>query len=128
MEESASDASKDSKGYDRFPLLTILFLMTLAVIGSNFYKYYYSKNFDYLIESPCDPASEICFERDCTNPDDCPPNGLAVYKQYYVKAYDFPKCSDNSCLRECTEGIIACHDIPCDQDGGDSCLVYPSEE
>ncbi len=128
MEESASEPSKDSKRHDRFPLLAIFFLMTLAVIGSNFYKYYYSKNFDYLVEAPCNPASEICFERDCSNPDECPPNGLAVYKQYYVKAYDFSRCSDSSCLRECAEGIISCRDIPCDQDGGDTCIIYSSEE
>ena len=95
-------------------VLTILFFVSFVMaIGASYYKYYYTKNYDYLVEASCNPDFEKCNFRDCdTNPDNCPPNGLSYYKEFYVKAYDFPKCSDNSCLVECTNGTIKCEAIP----------------
>ncbi len=95
--------------------LTILFLITfLFAVGASFYKYYYTKNYDYLVEASCDPSTEKCFHRDCSNADDCPPNGLSYFKEFYVKAYDFPKCTDDSCKTECTEREISCVPISCE--------------
>ncbi len=91
-------------------ILTILFFLSfLLAIGASYYKYFYTKNYDYLVEATCDPNAGKCFYRDCeNNPDSCPPNNLSYYKEYYVKAYDFPKCSDNSCQTECENGTISC--------------------
>lgn len=104
-------------------VLIIVFILTLILaIGSSYYRYFYSKNFDYLVEANCDPEVENCFYRDCeSSPDDCPPNGLVNYKSYKVKAYDFKKCSDNSCLNECVSGTISCEVIACDVENGDVC-------
>ncbi len=102
--------------------LTIIILLSfLIAIGANFYKYYYTKNYDYLLEAKCDPAIEKCFERDCTNPDDCPPDGLSDYKEFNIKAYDFPKCSDKSCEKECSLGVISCTQTICGESPDDTC-------
>jgi hypothetical protein len=98
--------------------------LALPIIIS-FYKYYYAKDYNYLVEAKCDPSIERCFSRDCSNPDDCPPNGLSIYKEYYVKAYDFPKCRDNSCRYECTKRIINCIPIPCGESPEDVCTKPP---
>ncbi len=92
----------------------VLCMAIIAPIGSNFYKYYVTKNYDYLIEAECDPSSEICASRDCSN-EECPPNGLDNYKSFYVKSYDFQKCTYNSCADECRNGLIECEPVPCDE-------------
>ena len=48
----------------------------------------------------CDPTSQTCFSRDCSE-GDCPPNNLENYRQFTIRARDFSRCSDNSCLKEC---------------------------
>lgn len=101
--------------------VVVFVVLMLLPIGSNFYKYYYTKDYDYLIEAKCDSSVEKCFSRDCTNPDDCPPNGLSIYKEYYVKAYDFHKCKDNSCEKECASGLIKCTPVPCGESQDDIC-------
>ncbi len=107
----------------KFLILSIVVL--ILPIGSSFYKYYYTKNYDYLIEARCNPSIEQCFSRDCSIPDECPPNALSDYKQYYVKAYDFLHCSDNSCEKECVEGLIKCTPILCGQSVDDICTISP---
>lgn len=100
----------------------IFALMFFSALFSSFYKYYYTKDYDYAVEASCDPALEKCFSRDCSNADDCPPNGLSVYKVWHIKAYDFPKCSDNSCKKECEEKTLQCEPIVCDAEAGDECV------
>ena len=101
----------------------LVFIVLSFPIISGFYKYYYTKNYDYLVEAKCDPKIEVCFTRDCSNPDDCPPNGLSVYKEFYVKAFDFPKCKDNSCKDECEKGLIKCTPILCGESSEDACTT-----
>lgn len=106
-------------------LVVLFFLLFIVAIGSTFYRYLYTKDYDYLVEASCDPVIEQCFVRDCENdPDSCPPNGLSLYKQYYVKAYDFPQCSDNSCQIQCESGAIQCEIIACDVEAGDECSDF----
>jgi len=105
--------------------IIIVFFLLLMPIGSSFYKYYFSKDYKYLIEAACEPSIEICFSRDCSNPDNCPPNGLSLFKEYYVKAYDFEKCSDNSCAKECEKGQIKCSPINCGDSVDDVCTPAP---
>ncbi|MEQ1561116.1 MAG: hypothetical protein ABL899_00170 [Nitrospira sp.] len=95
-------------------ILTLLFfIFFLGATFSSYYKYFYIKDYDYLIEAGCDPLLEECSFRDCEkNPDICPPNNLSYYKEYYVKAYDFQKCSDNSCSYECLNMEIVCREVP----------------
>lgn len=108
-------------------IITIIaFVLFFSALASNFYHYYISKNYDYLLEASCDPSFEKCFSRDCElSPDDCPPNGLSDYKQFIIKAYDFPKCKDNSCKSECEEGTISCEEIMCGELEEDICTEIP---
>lgn len=101
-------------------VVVALLAFALPIVLS-FYKYYVSKNYNYIVEAKCDSTNEICYTRDCSNPDDCPPNGLSRYKQYLIKAYDFAQCADNSCEEECNKGKIQCIPIPCGSSVGDEC-------
>ncbi len=104
-------------------LVTILsFALFFIAIAASYSTYYVRADFDYLIEAECDPELENCFTRNCdADSEECPPNNLSVYKQWYIRASDFPKCADNSCKMECEQGIIDCRPIACDADAGDDC-------
>jgi hypothetical protein len=107
-------------------ILTIVFTISLFVaIGANFYKYIYTKQYDFLVEAACDPSIEKCFYRDCEQTNDCPPNNLSVYKKYLLKGKDFPLCSDNSCKQECESGQIQCSLVLCNESAGDVCKFLP---
>lgn len=105
-------------------LLNLVLLITVVIAGiTSFYKFYYQADFDYYVEAACDSSVESCFYRPCDlYEDECLPNNLSVYKGFYVKAYDFPKCRDNSCKLECETGFIECEEILCDESAGDQCL------
>lgn len=107
--------------------LWVISLSVLLVILSTGYKFLLKKNYDFLVEAPCDPASSTCYYRDCSNPDDCPPNGLENYRIFSLAASDFPKCTDNSCLNECTSAAIACEEVTCGEDEADECADTPAE-
>ena len=100
-----------------FTLFTIINItIFITVIVSNFYFFYFRKNFQFLVETSCDKSKEQCFERDCTNPDDCPPNGLSVFKRYSLKASDFQYCKDENCQEACESGQIKCTQVKCIKD------------
>lgn len=94
--------------------LYILLLMVLVVIVISFYSFYYKKNYDFFIETQCNPETETCFYRDCEGtPDICPPNGLSYYNQYTIKAKDFGACINEDCTEACTLGTISCVKTEC---------------
>ncbi len=96
--------------------------MVLAAIVSNFYIFVYQKNYDFIVEAECNPEEQVCFIRDCSEEDSCPPNGLERYRIFNLKARDVKKCADNSCLVECVSGIISCTEVFCDEFAGDTCI------
>lgn len=98
---------------------SISFLVILAITS---YIFLVKKDYSFYVEASCDPAFETCFHRDCAEPDSCPPNNLETYKAYEVRAEDFNKCSDNSCVNECAGGTISCQNVYCDSDAGDDCV------
>lgn len=110
--------------------LYALLLGCLVAIGSSFYFFYYQKDYDFIVETSCDNTKETCFVRDCTNPDDCPPNQLASFKRYSLKAADYSKCHKEDCSIVCSEGVIECEPIECKEDleAGESCTVPVVEE
>jgi len=103
-----------------------------SAIISNFYFFYFQKNYEFIVESPCDTDKEECFQRDCSNPDDCPPNGLSDFKRYSLNANDFQYCVDEDCTEACESSQIKCEQIACtpDEEFGESCSspVLESEE
>lgn len=96
--------------------------LVLAAIANNFYIFYFQKNYDFTVEAPCDQTQQSCFIRVCSD-GECPPNGLEVYRVFTLKASDFNKCSNDSCLNECTTGLIQCKEVLCDESGGDTCIA-----
>jgi hypothetical protein len=103
-------------------LFALLLIGSVVAIGASFWKYYYTKDYDFIVEASCEPQIEYCFFRDCeANPDSCPPNGLSNYKVFNIKAYDFDKCADNSCKVECESNKIACTQVECDSSNEDVC-------
>ena len=105
-------------------LTTLFFFSVGLAIVSAFLKFFYFKNYDYIVEARCDPAVEKgCFYRNCdVSLGECPPDNLMYYKQYMVKARDFNVCDDNSCEKQCLEGAIQCTVIFCDLSKGDICV------
>ena len=93
--------------------LWLIGLSCLVVIFTSFYFFYYKKDYDFVVEVVCDPSKETCFERDCSNPDDCPPNGLSDFKRYNLKASDFRACKNENCASVCETGAIKCEPIKC---------------
>lgn len=103
-------------------MLIGLFVLTfVSAIVFSFFRYYSEKDFDYLVEAACDPATEECFVRDCSALDECPPNQLALYKTYHVTAREFAECGDNSCATTCALGGISCRPVRCSEALGDTC-------
>lgn len=106
--------------------LGAVIFMILAVLGTTTYKYLIAKNYQFNVEASCDPTNNKCFQRDCSNPDDCPPNQLSFYRVFTLSASDFGKCLDNSCLKECTSGVIKCEETICGDSEGDECAEVTS--
>jgi hypothetical protein len=109
--------------------LILISLSCLAVIASAFYFFYFKKDYEFVVEVSCDITQETCFQRDCTNPDDCPPNGLSDFKRYTLNAGDFQKCENGDCKIACEAGTIKCEPVECseDLDVGESCSTLSGD-
>lgn len=120
--------TEEKKSYNIF--LYLLLLGCFATIATSFYVFYHQKNYDFIVEVACDPTVEICTQRDCTNPDDCPPNGLGDFKRYYLNAADFEMCENEDCAVACETGAIECELAECEEvpEYGESCSVLETTE
>lgn len=114
---------KQEKLLSPFAILAIVIFF--LAIASNFYFFFFEKNYDFIVESPCDVSEEVCFQRDCSNPDDCPPNELSDFKRYGLNASDFKMCENEDCTNACESGDIKCEPVECteDLDVGESCSL-----
>ncbi len=103
--------------------LWLISISCLTIISISFYFFYYKKDYDFLVEVACDPTQETCFQRDCSDPDNCPPNGLSDFKRYSLNAADFRMCENEDCKNVCENGIIKCEQVECsaDLETGESC-------
>lgn len=120
----------DSRESHRF--LWLISFSCLVAIGCSFYFLYYKKDYDFVVEVSCDPYQEMCFQRDCSNPDDCPVNGLSDFKRYTLNAADFIKCENEDCEKACETNLINCEQQECEvnEEFGESCssMALESEE
>lgn len=96
----------------QFPLHGVLLASTAVAVVMSFYTYFFTKNYDFLVEAPCHTSFQQCYVRDCSA-GECPPNNLSSYSLYRVPAGLFGSCTDNGCLNICTQGNTACKNIPC---------------
>ena len=108
--------------------LWVIGLSVVGVILATGYNFLFAQNYDFYVEAPCDPATQTCFERDCSEVDACPPNNLSTYRAFYIKAAQFKKCADNSCLMECTSGAISCEEVVCGDAEEDMCTDTASAQ
>lgn len=78
------------------------------------YFFFIQKQYNYLIETECNPEKEECFVRDCESEDsDCPPNGFSYYKKYSISAKDFKMCPEENCQALCESGGSSCVQTKC---------------
>ncbi|HRH22526.1 MAG TPA: hypothetical protein PLB51_00840 [Candidatus Paceibacterota bacterium] len=108
--------------------LWIIGLSVVAVILATGYNFLFVQKYNFYVEAPCDPATQTCFERDCSEVDACPPNNLSTYRAFYIQAGDFSRCEDNSCLKECTSGTLSCEEIVCGDADEDICTDTASAQ
>lgn len=106
---------------------SVLFFLFISVVLANFSQFYQNKNYEFIVEASCDSSLEDCFIRDCSTPDECPPNELEIYKQYSINAVNFKNCEDNSCAIFCSINTTSCTPIKCDSSIGDTCLEQGSQ-
>lgn len=101
-------------------LINIIFVSGFfVVLLGAFARYYYLKEYIFHIETPCDPAFEICFVRDC-EADECPPNGLSHYRTFDILANKFDACEADNCEFFCETNPSECVELVCDSEV-DSC-------
>ncbi len=105
---------------DRVLLVVISTLVVMAIL-STAYIFLIRRHYDFIVEAPCDATVGTCFYRDCSG-GDCPSNGLESYRVFSVRAEDFSKCADNSCLQECLNDVIACTETVCGDSQDDECV------
>lgn len=115
---------KENKKINYFMILIII--SCLVVIAAAFYFYFFKKDFDFIVEVPCN-TEEVCFIRNCSFTE-CPPNEFSSFKRYALKASDFKFCENENCELACEASLINCELIPCEENMelGESCSVLPS--
>ncbi len=106
------------------PIKIFLSLITItiaAVFLSMYARYIFAQDYYFLVEAPCDPELQVCFERSCD--DYCPPNELEVYKTYQIKANEYKKCSTNTCTNICenSETADTCEELVCNPEADEVC-------
>ncbi len=121
---------EENPKYSNLFLNILVFGCVLSVIAS-FYFFYYRKDYDFIVEVPCNITQETCFQRDCRGDNYCPPNGLSNFKRYSLKAGDFQACGNEDCAYACSTGAIKCEPVECQEDleVGEFCVYQnPSVE
>ncbi|MEK7602281.1 MAG: hypothetical protein AAB472_02245 [Patescibacteria group bacterium] len=109
-------------------MTSILWAFLLLSIASTGYFFFYSKDYDVMVETACSPDMENCFHRDCSAEDsECPPNGYEDYKVYAIKAYDFASCEADTCNALCLSGSPLCVETTCGAVDTDTCSSNPEE-
>lgn len=119
----------DVDKHDRSLFLYFLLAGVLIAIIASFYSFYIKKDYDFFVETQCNPEMETCFFRDCENePDICPSNNLSYYNQYTIKARDFKNCENEDCTEACKQGTILCLKTECtESDLQDGVCIAPSD-
>jgi hypothetical protein len=93
--------------------LYVLLISVIISIASSFYFFYFKRDFNFIVETKCNPETETCFYRDCTINDNCPSDNLSYYNTYTIKASDFKYCTDEDCTSACKTGVILCKKTEC---------------
>ncbi len=97
--------------YSRYSILAVLIIMIIIGIASNYYHFYYLKDYNYVVRVVCLENESGCKFDDCeTGDDQCAGEIKAGYKEKLIKAYDFSKCGGN-CAGLCNNSSVECIDF-----------------
>jgi hypothetical protein len=88
-----------------YPFIILLIFLFLCAVLSNYYHYYYLKDYSYAIELKCDSNAEKCLTKDC-DAEDCHQGEVVFYKQYFIKSNDYHKCLE--CKGSCGDLVSNC--------------------
>jgi hypothetical protein len=108
--------------------LTLVLLSVIVVLAVSTWDFLIKKDYAFIIEVECDPVTEQCFYRDCSEEDACPPNNLENYRIFTLNAADYESCNETSCKDECVNETFKCEELVCGETEGDECAVQPSVE
>jgi hypothetical protein len=108
-------------------VITIIGALVVIALAATAWFFLIQKNYNFVIETSCDPTTEKCFHRDCLADNSCPVDGLEDYGVYRISAKDFATCAGDSCELECKTGAASCVKEECGQSGEDSCSVDPEK-
>lgn len=103
-------------------VIILIAAMVVAVIAATSWFFLVRKDYEFVVEVPCDPETEICYARDCEE-EECPVNGLETYTVFTLRAADFARCADGTCLMECRTGEISCSEAICGESEEDVCAA-----
>lgn len=116
------DAYKNPRMKNEHEANAVTFILlgsAILAVAASFYLNFFTKQFEYLVEAPCNSTKEECYVRDC-DAEECPPNGLSEYALYAVQARHFQACTDNSCTNVC-EATGQCTPILCSEQSEVEC-------
>ena len=115
-------------------LTIILFILVLSSISIAFYKYIIKQNYIIESESTCDPATQVCFERNCdtdlgSNACNDGSYNLKYFNLIKRSASDVGNCDDTDtlCASACTLEN-GCTLLTCDKGGplpDTQCSIIP---
>ncbi len=104
-------------------LVVTLFLLCLITILMSVNFFYIKKDYDFVVETSCNPETESCYFRDCESEDaECPPNNYSYFKMYSINAKDFETCEGEDCAYVCATNLDLCEEIECSEEDGYECL------
>ena len=106
--------------------MTLVFaFLVLSSIGVAYYRYMVQENFLVKYQTPCDPATEVCFVYECdSEADECtgdPEEDTTYYNLMYRLAKNIPACDVNverDCDKaySCPAGEDKCEMVVCNDD------------
>lgn len=102
-------------------LISVVILLIIASVVATYYRIYIQKNYFILIDAPCDPNQDKCFEYQCVVGVDIgcsenPAEQITYFNYINKKAYDAVTCdsNDKGCsLYKCSENEKGCEVIFC---------------
>ncbi len=83
------------------------FILLLSAIVSNFYHYYITKNYDYLVTVSCGESYDICDKDQCEINNECSDE----ISNYYIKSYNYVNCGNGDCHGICNSDKNICQSI-----------------
>lgn len=95
------------KDHDNFILFTLIALLFVLAISSNFYNFLLAKNYNYEIKINCDPTNTTCDSDSCTEEGVCGEE-IEYYKYYYIEANQYKICQNSNCEGVCAEPATIC--------------------